>query len=41
MDYVAFIFARSGSKGFPGKNLKILEGKPLIGIAIECALRVS
>lgn len=41
MDYVAFIFARSGSKGFPGKNLKILDGKPLIGIAIECALSVK
>lgn len=30
-----FIFARSGSKGLPGKNLMPLAGKPLIGWAIE------
>ncbi len=41
MDYVALIFARSGSKGLPGKNLKVLGDKPLIGIAIECALKIS
>jgi N-acylneuraminate cytidylyltransferase len=41
VDYVAFIFARSGSKGLPGKNLKVLGNKPLIGIAIECALKIS
>jgi CMP-N-acetylneuraminic acid synthetase len=34
----AFIFARGGSKGVPGKNIKPLGGKPLIGHAIECAL---
>ena len=31
------IFARGGSKGIPGKNIKLLNGKPLIAYAIECA----
>jgi CMP-N-acetylneuraminic acid synthetase len=39
-DIVAMIFARGGSKGLPGKNLKPLLGKPLIGWAIEQALAV-
>jgi N,N'-diacetyl-8-epilegionaminate cytidylyltransferase len=34
----AFIFARGGSKGVPGKNTKLLAGKPLIAYAIDCAL---
>lgn len=34
----AFIFARGGSKGLPGKNIKELAGKPLIGYSIETAL---
>ncbi len=37
----AFVFARGGSKGLPGKNIKPLAGKPLIGWAIEAALAVS
>ena len=37
----AFIFARGGSKGLPGKNIKVLAGKPLIAWAIETALKVS
>jgi len=37
----AFIFARGGSKGLPGKNIKPLAGKPLIGWAIEQALSVN
>ncbi|MCR4308130.1 MAG: acylneuraminate cytidylyltransferase family protein [Candidatus Berkelbacteria bacterium] len=36
---VAFIFARGGSKGLPGKNIKLLGGKPLIAWSIETALR--
>lgn len=36
----AFIFARGGSKGLPGKNIKQLAGKPLVGWAIEAALAV-
>lgn len=34
---VAFIFARGGSKGVPGKNLRPLRGRPLIVHAIDCA----
>jgi len=34
---IAFIFARGGSKGLPGKNIKVLDGKPLLAHAIECA----
>jgi len=39
-DITAFIFARGGSKGLPGKNIRPLAGKPLIGWAIEQALAV-
>lgn len=35
---VAFIFARGGSKGLPGKNLMELGGKPLIAHSIESGL---
>ena len=38
---VAFVFARGGSKGLPGKNLRLFAGKPLIAHAIEHALAVS
>ena len=31
----AWIFARGGSKGLPGKNIKPLDGKPLIAYSIE------
>jgi len=37
----AFIFARGGSKGLPGKNIKPLLGKPLIQYSIEVALQTS
>lgn len=30
--------ARGGSKGIPGKNIKLLDGKPLIAYSIEAAL---
>ena len=30
MSVLAFIPARGGSKSFPGKNIKIFCGKPLI-----------
>lgn len=33
----AWIFARGGSKGLPGKNIRPLLGKPLIAYAIETA----
>jgi N,N'-diacetyl-8-epilegionaminate cytidylyltransferase len=35
---VGFIFARGGSKGVPGQNIRLLAGKPLIAYAIETAL---
>ncbi|HWV40184.1 acylneuraminate cytidylyltransferase family protein [Pseudorhodoplanes sp.] len=38
---VAFIFARGGSKGLPGKNLRPLAGKPLIVRAIETGLALT
>jgi CMP-N-acetylneuraminic acid synthetase len=41
MKTVAFIFARSGSKGLPGKNIRLLEGKPLIAWSIEHAFAVK
>ena len=36
---VGFIFCRGGSKELPGKNLRCIAGKPLIGYAIEAALK--
>jgi CMP-N-acetylneuraminic acid synthetase len=41
MKTVAFIFARSGSKGLPNKNVKLFAGKPLIAHSIEQALTVK
>ena len=35
--HVAFIFARGGSKGVPGKNIRPLAGRPLIAHAIATA----
>lgn len=40
MNCVGFIFARGGSKGLPGKNLRPLAGKPLIAWSIEHAKAV-
>ncbi|PST87760.1 acylneuraminate cytidylyltransferase [Photobacterium iliopiscarium] len=37
MKNFAFIFARGGSKGLPGKNIKHLAGKPLLQYSIETA----
>jgi len=37
---VAFIFARGGSKGLPGKNIRSFRGRPLIAWSIEQALAV-
>lgn len=41
MRATAFIFARGGSKGLPGKNILPLGGKPLIAWSIEHALSVN
>ena len=40
-NYVALICARGGSKGVPGKNIRPLDGVPLIGYAIQAALQVT
>lgn len=36
---IAIIPARGGSKRLPGKNIKILNGKPLIAYTIEAAMQ--
>ena len=41
MNAMAFIFARGGSKGLPGKNIRHLAGKPLIAWSIEQARAVQ
>jgi N-acylneuraminate cytidylyltransferase len=38
LKYIAVIPARGGSKGLPGKNTRLLAGKPLIAWSIEHAL---
>jgi CMP-N-acetylneuraminic acid synthetase len=38
MRILAMIPARGGSKGFPGKNIKLLNGKPLLQYTAEIAL---
>ncbi len=35
MRILALIPARGGSKGIPKKNLRLMNGKPLIAYAIE------
>ncbi|MEG1254894.1 acylneuraminate cytidylyltransferase family protein [Clostridium sp.] len=40
-EILAIIPARGGSKGVPRKNIKKLEGKPLIGYTIEAAKNCS
>ena len=41
MEIVALIFARGGSKGLPGKNIRPFGGNPLIAWSIEHALAVK
>jgi len=41
LNVVAFIFARGGSKGLPGKNIRNLAGRPLIAWSIEHARAVK
>lgn len=40
MKTYAFVFARGGSKGLPGKNLMKIDGVSLIGRAVRIALEV-
>ena len=39
MTVLGVVTARAGSKGLPGKNLKVLAGKPLLAYTIEAAKR--
>jgi N-acylneuraminate cytidylyltransferase len=41
MKTYAFIFARGGSKGVPGKNIRTLAGKPLLAYSIELAKKIN
>lgn len=41
MKNVAIIPARSGSKGLKDKNIKLLNGKPLLAYSIEAALQAG
>ena len=38
---IAIIPARGGSKGLPGKNVRPLNGKPLLAYAVEAALKAK
>lgn len=38
---IAIIPARGGSKGLPGKNVRSLNGKPLIAYTVEAALKAN
>ena len=40
MSCIAIIPARTGSKGLPGKNTALIEGKSLVQLAIESALSI-
>jgi len=40
MSIWAAVFARSGSKGLPGKNLKVLGGLPLVAHSIRVGLEI-
>ena len=41
MKIIGIIPARAGSKGIPGKNKKMLAGKPLIAYTFEAALKAE
>ena len=41
MTVLAVVPARGGSKGVPGKNIRLLGGRPLIAYSIETALKAD
>lgn len=40
-NFIALVCARGGSKGLPGKNIRMLAGRPLIGWSIKIAKEVK
>ena len=41
MKTYAFVFARGGSKGVPGKNIRKLAGQPLLAYSIDLARKIE
>ena len=41
MSILLTLCARGGSRGIPGKNIKLINGKPLISLSIEVAKSFS
>ena len=41
MNLLITVCARGGSKGIPGKNIKMLNGKPLIEYTLNSAQKIS
>ena len=41
LKHIAFIPARGGSKGVPGKNMRIINGKPLLSFTINWARSIN
>lgn len=41
MKTFAFVFARAGSKGVPGKNIRLLCNKPLLAYSLDIACQVA
>lgn len=41
MEILISLCARGGSKGIPGKNIKVIDGEPLIGYSIKHAIEFS
>lgn len=41
MNILITICARGGSKGIPGKNIKVIAGKPLINYSLEIAQKLA
>ena len=38
---LCLVLARKNSKGLPGKNLKKINGIPLVGISVKTALNLN
>ncbi|MBO8204949.1 cytidylyltransferase domain-containing protein [Prochlorococcus marinus] len=41
LKHLAFIPARGGSKGVPGKNMRLIDGKPLLYLSLEWAVSTN